>query len=78
MVIKRDYYLKQLILRKDNGLVKIISGMRRCGKSYLQFRLYKEYLLENGVKENEILSLALDDASNSKDCDCKRPNYSLD
>ncbi len=66
MVIKRDYYLKQLISRKDNGLVKIISGMRRCGKSYLLFRLYKEYLLENGVKENEILLLALDDASNSR------------
>ncbi|UTC66624.1 MULTISPECIES: ATP-binding protein [unclassified Treponema] len=64
MMIKRDYYLKQLIRKKDNGRVKIITGIRRCGKSYLLFKLYREYLLSKGVKENQIISIALDEIEN--------------
>lgn len=48
MEVKRNYYLNQLISRKDNGLIKIVTGLRRCGKSYLLFELYKNYLTENG------------------------------
>ena len=49
MVIKRDAYLEQLKIRKDNGMIKIITGIRRCGKSFLLFVLFKKYLLESGV-----------------------------
>lgn len=63
-MIKRDYYLKQLIRKKDNGRVKIITGIRRCGKSYLLFRLYREYLLSEGIKENQIIAIALDEIEN--------------
>ncbi|MCQ2966097.1 MAG: ATP-binding protein [Alphaproteobacteria bacterium] len=59
-VIKRNLYLNQLINRKHNGLIKIISGIRRCGKSYLLFELFKQHLLDNGVKEDHILEKALD------------------
>ena len=50
--IKRDYYLEQLIKREGNGLIKIVTGIRRCGKSYLLRTLFKNHLLENGVDEN--------------------------
>nr|WP_303935590.1 ATP-binding protein [Treponema denticola] len=63
-MIRRDYYLKQLIRKKDNGRVKIITGIRRCGKSYLLFRLYREYLLSEGIKENQIIAIALDEIEN--------------
>ena len=46
MEIKRDAYLEQLKIRKDNGMIKIITGIRRCGKSFLLFVLFKKYLLE--------------------------------
>lgn len=49
MEIKRDQYLNALIGKRDNGRVKIITGIRRCGKSYLLFNLYKDYLLRSGV-----------------------------
>ena len=49
MEIKRDAYLQQLIERKDNGMIKVITGIRRCGKSFLLFTIFKRYLLENGV-----------------------------
>ena len=49
MKIKRDYYLQKLIAKKHNGLIKVITGMRRCGKSYLLFTLFKKHLLESGV-----------------------------
>ncbi len=61
MIIKRDQYLNQLIKKKDNGRIKIITGIRRCGKSYLLFKLYKNYLLTHGVKEEQIVEMALDD-----------------
>lgn len=65
-VIERKEYLKQLIAKKDNGFVKVITGVRRCGKSFLLFTLYKQYLLENGVGEERIISLALDNVLQAK------------
>ena len=59
-IIKRDFYLNQIIDRKLNGLIKIISGIRRCGKSFLLFELFKQHLLDNGVKESHIIATALD------------------
>lgn len=64
MNIKRDIYLNQLIRKKGNGLIKIVSGVRRCGKSYLLFNLFRESLLESGVDESHIITLALDDIVN--------------
>ena len=61
MEIKRDYYLNQLISHKHNGLIKIVSGIRRCGKSYLLSELFRKHLLSEGVKEDHIIGLALDD-----------------
>ena len=60
MEIKRDTYLQQLISYQFDGLVKVITGIRRCGKSYLLKKLYKNYLLQNGVKEEQILCIELD------------------
>ncbi len=64
--INRDLYLNQIIDRKENGLIKIITGIRRCGKSYLLFNLYYNYLLENGVSEDHIIKIALDDDDNKE------------
>lgn len=58
--IKRDYYLEQLISRMDNGLIKVVTGIRRCGKSYLLRTLFKKYLLEQGVSEDHIIEMAFD------------------
>lgn len=66
MEVYRQYYLNQLISRKNNGLIKIITGLRRCGKSYLLFKLYKNYLIDNGVKEEHILQIPLDDLANAR------------
>lgn len=66
MEIKRDFYLNKLIQHKKNGMVKIVTGVRRCGKSYLLFKLFRDCLLEGGVKENHIISIALDDFGNRK------------
>jgi len=66
MEILRDYYLKQLIDKKDNGRVKIVTGIRRCGKSYLLFNLFDRYLRENGVEDDRIISLALDELPNAR------------
>lgn len=60
-IIRRDSYLKRLIEKKENGLIKVITGIRRCGKSYLLFNLFYDYLLESGVKEEQIITVALDD-----------------
>lgn len=64
MEIKRDIYLNKLIRKKKNGLIKVVTGVRRCGKSYLLFQLFHDHLLENGVSENHIIEVALDDRSN--------------
>ena len=65
MIIERKQYLDELIKKKDNGRIKIITGIRRCGKSYLLFELYKNYLLKNSIAENQIIEIALDDIENS-------------
>jgi len=64
MVIKRDLYLNKLIRHRHNGLVKIITGMRRTGKSYLLFNLFHDYLIANSVEESHIIEIALDDRGN--------------
>lgn len=66
MEIKRDFYLNELIDRIDNGLIKIITGIRRCGKSYLLDPIFKDYLIGQGVKEDHIIKLSLDERVNSK------------
>lgn len=63
--IKREKYLNKIIDKKENGLIKIVTGIRRCGKSFLLDPLYKEYLLNNGVDENHIIKLDLDERKNS-------------
>ena len=55
MEIKRDRYLNLLIRKQHNGLIKVITGMRRCGKSYLLFNLFKDYLLSEGIEESHIM-----------------------
>lgn len=64
MVIARDAYLKQLIAGQNNGLIKIVTGIRRCGKSYLLFNLFYDFLLSKGIKEDHIIKLQLDDLIN--------------
>ena len=66
MEVQRPRYLNQLIDKKDNGRVKIITGIRRCGKSYLLFELYRKYLLSSEVSENQIIMIALDSLKNIK------------
>lgn len=66
MEIKRDSYLQQLISFRQDGLVKVITGIRRCGKSYLLKNIYREYLLQNGVKSENILIIELDLAKDIK------------
>lgn len=61
MQIQRRFYLQQLIDGKQNGLIKIVTGIRRCGKSYLLFKLFRQHLLESGVAESHIIQIALDD-----------------
>lgn len=63
-LIQRNRYLQKLIDRKENGLVKVITGIRRCGKSYLLFKLFYNYLIESGVGEDHIITVALDDDEN--------------
>ena len=60
MEIKRDRYLNKIISFMWDGQVKVITGIRRCGKSYLLFKLFKSYLLEEGIAEDHILSFELD------------------
>ena len=63
-IINRQKYLDKLISKMDNGMIKIITGIRRCGKSFLLFELFYNYLLEQGVSEDCIIKIALDDAEN--------------
>ena len=64
--IKRDAYLQQLTMRKDNGMIKVITGIRRCGKSFLLFNIFKRYLQENGVDTDHIIEIALDGIENEE------------
>ena len=66
MEIRRDRYLERLIAHKGNGRVKIVTGIRRCGKSYLLFQLFKRHLIETGVKPNHIIEIQLEDRSNKE------------
>lgn len=65
-LINRYAYLNRLIDKKENGLIKVITGIRRCGKSYLLFYLFRDYLISIGVKEEQIISIALDDDAYEK------------
>lgn len=71
-MIERNDYLKRLIDRMGNGMIKVITGIRRCGKSYLLFEIFYNYLLENGVDKSHIITLQLDDRLNIK---YKDPDY---
>lgn len=66
MQINRDFYLNKLINKRENGLIKVITGIRRCGKSYLLFNIYHNYLVSSGINENQIIELALDETQNAK------------
>ena len=64
MIIARDKYLRQLIEARGNGMVKIVTGMRRSGKSFLLMTLFHQYLIEQGVAENHIIEISLDNRKN--------------
>lgn len=66
MVVKRDIYLNKLISKKHNGLIKVVTGVRRCGKSYLLFNLFKEHLLSEGVDKKHIIEIAFDAFENKQ------------
>lgn len=66
MEIERNYYLNKLISKRNNKLIKIVTGIRRCGKSYLLDPIFKNYLLDNGVDENHIIKLELDSIENEE------------
>ena len=66
MTIKRDIYLSKLISKKHNGLIKVITGIRRCGKSYLLFNLFREYLEKQRVQTDHIIEIAFDSFENKK------------
>ena len=66
MNIKRQQYLDQLIASQRNGLIKIITGIRRCGKSYLLFKLFHEYLNSQVISDDHIIEVALDDRTNKE------------
>mgnify|MGYP002543721940 CR=1 FL=1 len=65
MDIKRDKYLNDLINRMHNGMIKVVTGIRRCGKSYLLFNIFKNYLLEHGVTASHIITIELDQRKNT-------------
>ena len=66
MDIKRDKYLNDLINRMHNGMIKVVTGIRRCGKSYLLFNIFKNYLLDHGVAASHIITIELDQRKNKK------------
>lgn len=69
MEINRDRYLNKLISHMNNGLIKVITGIRRCGKSYLLFNLFYDYLIDTGVPEDSIIPIPLDDDDYAEYCD---------
>ena len=72
MVIHRERYLNDLIARRNDGLIKVVTGIRRCGKSFLLFRLFQDYLLKEGVHASQIIPFAFD---NDEDLDLIEPYY---
>lgn len=66
MEIRRDKYLNDLVVRKGNGMIKVVTGVRRCGKTFLVFDLFVRHLIESGVPEDHIIALALDDRANAR------------
>lgn len=72
--IKRDRYLKQLVESRQNGFIKVVTGIRRCGKSYLLNVLFYHYLLDNGVAEDHIIRIDLEDRMNK---DLRNPDIML-
>ena len=66
MEICRDIYLKKLISKKHNGLIKVVTGVRRCGKSYLLFNLFNDHLTSEGVNKDHIIEMAFDSFENKK------------
>lgn len=75
MLIERPYYLNQLIAGMGNGLIKVVTGIRRCGKSFLLSRIFKNYLLNNGVEPDHIIHIPLDDRRN---LELRNPDKFLD
>lgn len=69
MIITRQKYLEMLVAGQGNGLVKIVTGGRRCGKSFLLFQIFHQYLLQHGVDEEHLIEVSLDDRRNRKLCD---------
>lgn len=69
MIITRQKYLDMLVVGQGNGLVKIVTGGRRCGKSFLLFQIFHQYLLQHGVDEGHLIEVSLDDRRNRKLCD---------
>ena len=65
-IAERQIYLQRLISKMNNGMIKIITGVRRSGKSFLLFNLFYKYLLKQGIKKQNIITLAMDDAENSE------------
>lgn len=74
MEIKREKYLQDLKDRMHNGMIKVVTGIRRCGKSYLIFTIFKRYLLEDGVKEDHIIEMEFD---RKEDAGYRDPNLLL-
>ena len=66
MKIERNNYLNKIIERKQNGMIKVITGVRRCGKSYLLFELYYEYLISQGIVDSKIIKISLDNNTFAK------------
>lgn len=75
MNISRDKYLNDLINRMHNGMIKVVTGIRRCGKSYLLFNIFKDHLLEQGVDKQHIIEIELDQRKNKK---YRNPDVILD
>ncbi len=74
MEIKRDKYLNELIKRENNGLIIVITGLRRCGKSYLINTIFKNYLLSKNISQDQIISFALDNMEDLMILDKYLPN----
>lgn len=71
MIIERNIYLYRLISRMNNGMIKVITGIRRSGKSFLLFKLFYDCLLGIGVKDDQIIKMSLDDEEHRKYCNPK-------